>query len=157
MMVQQDWSGELQPAHLSQITIIEPEPRMFATGCFQEYLGWHRHYLLCDDLWLQRLLSPNLYHFGCYRKINYKKIDLSTSLLLGWTNIFPSVSGDLWVPIPLLGSDLSLPLKSCSYCSPDRRCFKTLSWGKTDYFYQPPSETTPECERPIMDVWSKEP
>ena len=25
----------------------------------------------------------------------------------------------------------SLPLKSCSYCSPDRRCFETLSWGQT--------------------------
>ena len=34
-------------------------------------------------------------------------------------------------PTPLLGRDLSLPLKSCSYCSPERRCFKTLSWGQT--------------------------
>ena len=32
-------------------------------------------------------------------------------------------------PTPLLGRNLSLPSKSCSYCSPDRRCFKTLSWG----------------------------
>ena len=34
-------------------------------------------------------------------------------------------------PTPLLGTDLSPPLKSCSYCSPDTRCFKTLSWGQT--------------------------
>ena len=34
-------------------------------------------------------------------------------------------------PIPLLGRDLSLPSKSCSYCSPNRRCFKILSWGQT--------------------------
>ena len=60
-------------------------------------------------------------------------------------------------PTPLLGRDLSLPSKSCSYCSPDRRCFKTLSWGQTNYFYQPPSETTPGWERPFMDVWSKDP
>ena len=33
-------------------------------------------------------------------------------------------------PTPLLGRDLFLPLKSCNYCCPDRRCFKTLSWGK---------------------------
>ena len=33
-------------------------------------------------------------------------------------------------PIPLLGRDLSLPSKSCGYCNPDRRCFKTLSWGQ---------------------------
>ena len=32
---------------------------------------------------------PNLYHFECYRKNNYKKIHLSTFLLLGWTTIFP--------------------------------------------------------------------
>ena len=31
-------------------------------------------------------------------------------------------------PTLLLERDL---LKSCSYCSPDRRCFKTLSWGQT--------------------------
>ena len=33
-------------------------------------------------------------------------------------------------PTCLLRRDLSLPLKSCSYCSPDKRCFKTLSWGQ---------------------------
>ena len=50
----------------------------------------------------------------------------------------------------------SLPSKSCSYCSPGRRCFKTLFWGQTNYFYQPPSETTPEWERPFMNIWSKD-
>ena len=60
-------------------------------------------------------------------------------------------------PPPLMGRDLSLPLKSCSYCSPDRRCFKTLSRGQTNYFYQPPSETTPEWERSFTEVWSKNP
>ena len=60
-------------------------------------------------------------------------------------------------PTLLLGRDLSLPLKYCNYCSPDRRCFKTLSWRQTNYFYQSPSETTPEWERPIMVVWSKNP
>ena len=34
-------------------------------------------------------------------------------------------------PTPFLGRDPSLPLKSCSYCSPDRRCLRTLSWGQT--------------------------
>ena len=51
----------------------------------------------------------------------------------------------------------SLPLKSCSYCNPDRRFFKILFWGQTDYFYQPPSETISKWERPFMDVWSKNP
>ena len=34
-------------------------------------------------------------------------------------------------PTPLLVRDLSLLSKSCSYCSSDGRCFKTLSWGQT--------------------------
>ena len=59
-----------------------------ATGHFWESLGWHRCYLLCPELWLQSVLPPGLYHFECYRKINYKKIHLSTSLLLGWAIFF---------------------------------------------------------------------
>ena len=58
-------------------------------------------------------------------------------------------------PPPLLGRNLSLPSKLCSYCNPDRRYFKTLFWAQTNYFYQPPSETTPKWERPLIDVWSK--
>ena len=45
-----------------------------------------------------------------------------------------------------------LPSKSCSYCNRDRRCFKTLLWRQTNYFYQPPSKTTSKWERPFMDV-----
>ena len=52
-------------------------------------------------------------------------------------------------PTPFLKRDLSLPSKSCNYCGPDRRYFKTLLG--TNYFYQSPSETTPEWERPFMD------
>ena len=51
----------------------------------------------------------------------------------------------------------SLPSKSYSYCNPDRRYFKILFGGQINYFYQPPSETTPKWERPLMDVWSKNP
>ena len=58
----------------------------------------------------------------------------------------------LSVLLPYWEEIFSLPSKSCNYCSPDRRCFKTLSWGQTNYFYQPPSETTLKWERPFMDV-----
>ena len=60
-------------------------------------------------------------------------------------------------PPLLLGRNLSLPSKPCSYCNPDRRYFKTLFWGQTNYFYQPPNETTLQWERAFMDVWSKNP
>ena len=51
----------------------------------------------------------------------------------------------------------SLPSKSKSYCNHDRRCFKTLLWRQTNYFYQPPSKATLKWEKPFMDVWSKNP
>ena len=35
---------------------------------------------------------------------------------------------EAWSNRPRLAS---LPSKSCSYCSPDRRCFTTFSWGQT--------------------------
>ena len=41
----------------------------------------------------------------------------------------------------LLGTDLSMILKSCTFFSPGRRCFKTLSCRQTNHFYQPPSQT----------------
>ena len=49
----------------------------------------------------------------------------------GWTNTFPQVFGDPWVSYSLIGKRSFLPSKSCIYCSPDRRCFKTLSWWQT--------------------------
>ena len=49
--------------------------------------------------------------------------------------LYPTTRG--WLP---------LPLKSCSYYNRDRRCFKTLLRGQTNYFYQPPSKTTPKWE-----------
>ena len=39
-------------------------------------------------------------------------------------------------PAPLLRRYLFLSLKSCSYCSPDRRCFKSHSWGQTIFISQ---------------------
>ena len=60
-------------------------------------------------------------------------------------------------PTPLLRRYFSLYLKSCSNCSPDRRCFITFFWGQNSYFYQLPRETAPEWEKPFMDVWSKNP
>ena len=77
---------------------------------------------------------PNLYHFGCYRKNNYKKIHLSTSLLLEWTNIFPPVSGSPWVSNSLIGKRSFLPLKSCSYCSLIEDALKLCLGGKLTIF-----------------------
>ena len=96
-------------------------------------ISWLTVYLLCLDLLLQSCLLPNLYHFGCYRKNNYKKIHSPkhfSSFLDGQisSHQFRVVSEG---PIPLLRRDLSLPSKSCSYCRP-ARCFKTLFWGQTN-------------------------
>ena len=67
-MVQQDWSGPIQPACLSQITIMGPESRVHLdmpgksenvlvdTGTTYSLLTSYRS-----------LLLPNLYHLGGYR------------------------------------------------------------------------------------------
>ena len=56
---------------------------------------------------------------------------MSTSLLLGWTNIFPPVSGDPLVSYSLTGGRSFPAFKTLQLLQPDRRCFKTLSWGQT--------------------------
>ena len=102
-MFQQDWSGPLQPACPSQIIItgLEPRVQLDVAGRYENFLvdtGATYFVLL---LW--SLLLPNLYYLGCYRKNNHTKIHPNTSLLLGWTNIFPPVSGGPWVSYTLIG------------------------------------------------------
>ena len=154
MMVQKDWSGWLQPACLSQITITGLELRLQLDGA-----GRSKNFLVDTGATYSVLTSySGAFSFqtctilGAIGKTITKRF--TQALLCCWDGqIF---SHQFLVvpecPTPLLGRDLSLPLKSCSYCSPDRRWFKTLSWRQTNYFYQPSSETTSEWERPFMDV-----
>ena len=44
-----------------------------------------------------------------------------------WAPAYSLLIQEAWTNCPRLAF---LPSKSCSYCSPDRRCFKTLFWGK---------------------------
>ena len=89
-------------------------------------------YLLCPDFLLRSLLLPNLYHFGCYRKNNYKKIHLSTCCWDGqiFSHQFLTVSDSP----PLLGRNCSLTLKSCSYCSLMEDALKLSFKGKLTIF-----------------------
>ena len=154
VMVQQDWSGPLQPARLSQITIMGLEPRvqLDVAGRSQNFLADTG-----DTYSVLTSYSGAFSSQACtIRGATGKKITKRfTQALLGCWNgqIFSHkflVVPDC--PTPLLGRDLSLPLKSCSYWHTDRRCFKTLFWGQTIF-----SEITPKWERPFMDVWSKNP
>ena len=89
-----------------------PSPASLAVTGNHHGLSWQvglriswltQGYLLCPDLLLRSLLLPNLHHLGCYRINNYKKIHMNTSLLLGWTNIFPPVSDGPYVSYTLIG------------------------------------------------------
>ena len=77
------------------------------------------------------LLLPNLYHFGCYKKNNTNRF--TQVLLCSWDGqiFFLQFLVVAECPTPFMGRTLSLPLKSCSYWCPDRRFFKTVSWGQT--------------------------
>ena len=159
MMVQQDWSSPLQPACLSKITIMELEPRVQL-----DVAGRSKNFLVDTGATYSVLSSFSRVFssqtctiLGAMGKSIMKRF--TQALLCCWNGqiLCHQVLVVPACPIPLLGRELSLPSKSCSDCSPDTRCFKTLSWGQTNYFYQPPSEITPEWERPFMDLWSKDP
>ena len=152
-VVQQELSGPLQPVCLSQITItgLEPRVQLHVAGRSENFLFDTGATYCVLTSFSRAFSSQTCTILGATGKTITKRC---TRALCCWDGqIF---SQQFLVvpecPTPLLGRDLSLPSKSCSYCSPDRRCFKTLFWGQTNYFYQPPSETTPEWERPFMDV-----
>ena len=157
-MIQEDWIGLFQSPHLSQIP-----SQGWIQGCNWMWQVSLRISWLTQGLptlsWppVPNIFLPNQYHFGWYQKNNYKKIHPCSSLLVGWKIFFLQFLVVAKCPTSFLGRDLSLPSKSCSYWCPDRGFFKTLSWGQTNYFYQPPSETMSEWERPFMGVWSKHP
>ena len=132
MMVQQDWSRPLHPACLSQTTIMGLEPRvqLDVAGRSENFLvdTGTTYSVLTSFSWA--FSSQTCTILGAIGKAIRKRFTWALGCWDG--QIF---SHQLLVvperPTPLLGRDLSLPSKSCSYCSPDRRCFKTLSWGQT--------------------------
>ena len=114
-----------------------------ATGCgrkVQKFLGWHRDYSVLTSY--SRAFSSQICTiWGATGKTITKRF---TRVL------FCCRDGQIFshqflvvpdCPPPLLGRNLSLPLKTCSYFNPDRRCLKTFFWGQTNYFYQPLSDT----------------
>ena len=128
--------------HISSGTLsIRSSPlNLFLTGTTYSALTYY-----------SRAFSPQIYTILCYRKNNYKKIHLST-FCCWYAQVF---SHQFWVvpeyPTPFLGRDLSLPSKSCSYCRPERRCFKTLSEANS-LFLPVTNKTTPEWEKLSMNV-----
>ena len=157
MMVQQHWSGPLQPAHLSQITIMGLELRvqLDVAGRSENFLVDTGATYSVLTSYSGAFSSQTCTIFGTTGNTITKRF---TWALCCWDGqIFSHqflVVPDC--PPPLLGRNLSLPSKPCSYCNLDRRCFKILFWGQSNYFYQPPNETTTKWKNPFM-AWSKNP
>ena len=134
MTVWQDWSGPLQPAHLSQIIIMGLEPRVQ-----QDVAGRSKNFLVDTGLPTLSLpptpepSPPKLVPFGVLQeKTITKRFTWALLCCLDGQNFPTSFWWSLSVLLPYWEEiNLSLLLKSCSYHSPDRRCFKTLSWGQT--------------------------
>ena len=104
MMVQQDWRGPLQPARLSQTTITGLEPRVQ-----MDVADRSKNFLVEKGATYSVLTScsrafsvQNCTTLAATGKAINKKIHMSTSLFLGWTNIFPSISSDPWVSNSLI-------------------------------------------------------
>ena len=131
-MVQQDWSGLLHLACLSQIIITGLEPRMQldVTSRSDNFLVDTGATYSVLTSYSRAFSSQTCTILGATGKTITER---STWALFccwdGWIFSHQFLVGPE-CPTPLLGRDLSLPLKSCSYFSPDRRCFKILSWGK---------------------------
>ena len=85
--------------------------------------------------------SPEYFVAGMYRYFPTSFWGSLSVLLPFWEEMFPC----LWNLVAKLAAKLAA--KSCP---------QTFSWEHTNYFYQPPSKTTPEWKRPFMDVWSKD-
>ena len=160
-MVQQDWSGLPQPAHLSQITIMGLESRVQLNVA-----GRSKNFLVdtgatCVPVsvltYSRAFSSQTCTIWGATGKA-ITKDSPKHFFVAGMDKYFPtSFWWSLSVLIPYWEEIFPCLQNLGSYCSPDRRCFKTLFGGQTNYFYQPPSETTPKWERPFMYVWSKDP
>ena len=107
-MVQQDWSGPLQPVCLSQITFGRSQ------SCNGMWQVGPRTSWLTEGLptlsWPPTLepFPPKSILFWVLQEKQLQKIHLSTSLLLEWTNILLPLSGGLWVSYSLIGKR-SLP------------------------------------------------
>ena len=126
-------NSPLQPAHLSHITIMGLEPRV------QLDVASRSENFLVDTVATYSVLtysrafsSQTCIILGATVKTIIKRF--TQALLCFWDGQMFSHQFQLVpeCPTPLLSRNLSLPSKSCSYCSPDRRCFKTLFWCQTN-------------------------
>ena len=129
-MVQQDWGGLFQTTHLLQITIMELEPReqLDVAGRSKNFLADRGAAYSVLTFYSRAFSSQICTILGATGKTITRRF--IWGLLCCWDGqifshqylVVPEC------PTPLLGRDLFLHLKSCSYCSPDKTCFKTLFW-----------------------------
>ena len=108
MMVQKDWSGSLQPAHLSQITITELEPRSH-----QDVAGRSKNFLVDRGATYSVLTSnsgpptlepspPALVSFWVLQEKQLQK-DSPEHFFIAGMDSFPPIAGGPWVSYSLIG------------------------------------------------------
>ena len=150
-----DWSCPLQPACMSQITItgLEPGVQLNVASRSENFLvdTGVTYFVLTSS---SRAFSPQTCTILGATGKPITKI-FTQALLCCWdgqtfSHQFLVVSE---CPTPLLGRNLSLPSKSCSYCSPDGRCFKILFWGQA--ILPATKWNTSWMEESIYDVYQR--
>lgn len=111
--VQQDWSIPLQKTTYA-IMGLEPGVQLDVAGRSKSFWCSVAAYSVLTSY--SGDFSPsNIYHLGCHRKNSCKTIHPSTSLLLGWSDIFPSVSSGSWVSHSSIGKIHNCQTRNHSY------------------------------------------
>ena len=132
LMAQQDWIGPLRPVCLSQINITGLEPRVWL-----DVAGRSKNFFVNTGA----IYSVVAFYSGAFSSQTCTILCATgrTTKIFTWELLCcwdGQISSHQFLvvcdcPTPLLGKDCFLSTKSCSYCSRNRRCFKTLSWGQT--------------------------
>ena len=111
------------------------------------WVGWSGLLQSCPTL-----CNPRPVPFWVLQEKQLQKDSPEHFFVAGMDKYFPtSFCWSLSVLLPYW-EEISLHLQNLAYLYTDRRCIETLFWGQANYFYQPPSETTPEWERSFIDI-----
>ena len=130
------WFNRIEMAPSSQPACHRKPSQGWSQGCSWMWQVSPRISWLTQGLptltWPPSLEPSPLNHFGCYKKKITKRF--TQALFCCWDRQIFSHQFLVVPDCPTSLLERSFLLKPWSYCSLDRKCFKTLFWGKITIF-----------------------